>query len=222
MQLNPIITGSTGMIGKGLLLECLEDPNIDRILVINRHPLEIRHEKLKEIIHNDFFDLTSIKEELKDYSICYFCLGISAAGLTREVYTHITHDLTLSFAKSLLAINPDITFCYISGAGTDSSEKGRVMWARVKGRTENDLLALGFKKAWMLRPALILPRKGVRSRTRGYNIIYTILRPFYPLLKYLKKYVTDTERLGRAMIRLGLEGFERKILENTDLDKLID
>jgi hypothetical protein len=220
MKLKPVITGSTGMIGKGLLLECLDHPGVEKILVINRNPLGITHKKLHEIIHKDFNDLSPLSGELSNYNICYFCLGVSAGGMKENEYTRITYKLTLDFAKSLLQCNPDITFCYISGAGTDSSEKGRMMWARVKGRTENELLALAFKNAYMLRPAFIQPKKGIRSRTAGYNFVYAIMKPFYPLLKYLKKYVTSTDRLGQAMIRLGIEGSEKKILENKDLNDL--
>ena len=215
-----IITGSTGMIGKGLLLECLDDQRIEEVLVINRSPVKIQHPKLREIIHPDFFDLSTLKNDLLEYDICYFCLGISAAGMKKEDYTRITYSLTLSFARSLLDINPEIVFCYISGAGTDSSEQGRQMWARVKGRTENNLLKLPFKSVYMLRPGFIQPKKGIRSRTPLYNVIYVILWPFYPLLKGMKKYVTSTDRLGRAMIRLGSEGWRNQILEQIDLNEL--
>lgn len=222
MALKPIITGSTGMIGKGLLLECLEDSNVEKVITLNRNLLELQHDKLKEILHKDLSDLSGLKKELAEYNICYFCTGVSAAGMSELEYMKITYDLTLNFAKALLAINPDITFCYISGAGTDSSEKGRMMWARVKGKTENDLLKLPFKKSYMLRPAFIQPKKGIRSRTRSYNIIYALFKPFYPLLKLLPKYVTSTDRLGQAMIKLGLIGSSKRVLENIDLNKLVD
>jgi len=215
-----IITGSTGMIGKGLLLECLDDQRIEQILVINRSPVQIQHSKLKEIIHPDFFNLSALKNVLAEYDICYFCLGVSVAGLNEEAYTKITYSLTLNFARSLLDINPEIAFCYISGAGTDSSEQGRQMWARVKGKTENELLKLPFKSVYMLRPAFIQPRIGIRSRTALYNVMYFILWPFYPLLKGMKNYVTSTDSLGRAMIKLGFEGSSHKILEQIDLNEL--
>ena len=209
------------MIGKGLLLECLDHPKVEKILAINRSPLDLAHEKITEILLNDITDLGTIRDLLPEFEVCYFCLGVSAAGLTEREYTAITYDLTLGFAKELIKFNPTITFCYISGAGTDSSEKGSMMWARIKGKTENDLLKLPFKTVYMLRPAFIQPKKGIRSRTTSYNILYAIMKPFYPLLKGLKKYVTSTDRLGQAMIRLGLEGYSKPVLENIDLNKLV-
>ena len=221
MKIKAIITGSTGMLGKGVLLECLESPDIESVLVINRHPVGLKHEKLKEIILTDFHDLSSIKEQLAGYNTCYFCLGISAAGMSEKDYSRITYDLTLNFAQTLLSLNPELTFCYISGAGTDSREKSRMMWARVKGKTENALLALPFKTAYMLRPAYIQPMKGIRSSTRIYNIFYTILKPLYPILKAFPKIVTNTEKLGKAMIKLVLMNYNKKILENIDINKLV-
>ena len=167
MKIKAIITGSTGMVGKGVLLECLESPHVESVLVINRHSVDLKHEKLKEIIHTDFQDLSAIEEQLTGYNTCYFCLGVSAAGMSEKDYSRITYDLTLNFAQTLLKLNPELTFCYISGAGTDSSEKGRMMWARVKGKTENALLALPFKAAYMLRPAFIQPMKDIINPGSG-------------------------------------------------------
>lgn len=215
-----IITGSTGMLGKGVLLECLESPHVESVLVINRHTVGLKHEKLEEIIHTDFHDLSSIKELLAGYNTCFFCLGVSATGLSEKEYSHITYDLTLNFAQTLLSLNPEIIFCYISGAGTDSREKSRMMWARVKGKTENALLALPFKAAYMLRPAYIQPMKGIRSRTRIYNIFYTILKPLYPILKAFPKIVTNTEKVGKAMIKIVLMNYDKKVLENIDINRL--
>ncbi len=221
MKIRAIITGSTGMLGKGVLLECLDSTYVESVLVINRRPVGLKHEKLQEIIHTDFYDLSAIKDQLAGYNTCYFCLGVSSAGMSEKDYSRITYDLTLNFAQTLLSLNPGMTFCYISGAGTDSSEKGRMMWARVKGKTENALLALPFKKTYMLRPAYIQPMKGIRSSTRIYNILYTILRPLYPILKAFPKIVTNTEKLGKAMIKLILIDYDKKILENIDLNRLI-
>lgn len=209
------------MVGKGVLLECLESSDVESVLVINRHNLNIKHQKLKEIIHTDFFNLSSIIEHLKGYNTCFFCLGVSAAGLSEEEYHHITYDLTVNFAQTILELNPELNFCYVSGAGTDSKEKSRMMWARVKGNTENALLALPFKASYMLRPAFIQPVKGVKSRTRTYNIFYSITKPLYPVLKSFTRIVTNTEKLGKAMIKLVLIGYDKNILENIDINRLV-
>jgi len=208
------------MIGHGLLLECLDHPKIESILTLNRSQLQITHPKLKAIICRNFFNLTEIKQELEGFDTCFFCLGISSGGRTEREYTSITYELTLSFARNILAINPDITFCYISGAGTDSAESSRMMWARIKGKTENDLLKLPFSSVYMFRPGFILPKKGVRSRTKAYQIIYTLARPFYPVLRKIPRYVTSSDRLGKAMIRVGMEGYLKNILETSDINSL--
>ena len=220
MSIKAIITGSTGMIGKSLLLECLESPDVTSVLVINRQPVGLQHAKLTEIIHKDFFDLSPLKEHLTGFNTCYFCLGISAAGLSEDKYHRITYELTMNFAKTVLSLNPGIVFCYISAAGADSSEKGRIMWARVKGKTENALLAMPFKKAYMFRPGFIQPMKGVRSRTRLYNAIYAVLKYLYPLLKGLPQYVTSSDRLGQAMLKAVLKGYDQPILESKDINLL--
>ena len=203
-----------------MLLECLESPDVTSVLVINRQPVGLQHAKLTEIIHKDFFDLSPLKEHLTGFNTCYFCLGISAAGLSEDKYHQITYELTMNFAKTLLSLNPGIVFCYISAAGADSSEKGRIMWARVKGKTENALLAMPFKKAYMFRPGFIQPMKGVRSRTRLYNAIYAVLKYLYPLLKGLPQYVTSSDRLGQAMLKAVLKGYDQPILESRDINLL--
>ena len=220
MSIKAIITGSTGMIGKSMLLECLESPDVTSVLVINRQPVGLQHAKLTEIIHKDFFDLSPLKKHLTGFNTCYFCLGISAAGLSEDKYHQITYELTMNFAKTVLSLNPGIVFCYISAAGADSSEKGRIMWARVKGKTENALLAMPFKKAYMFRPGFIQPMKGVRSRTRLYNAIYAVLKYLYPLLKGLPQYVTSSDRLGQAMLKAVLKGYDQPILESKDINLL--
>ena len=220
MQIKVIITGTTGMVGKGVLLECLESPEVESVLVINRCPLEIQHPKLKEIIHPDFFDLTPIAPEMQGYDACFFCLGVTSAGLNEPDYARLTYDLTVTFAKTFIAGNPGSVFCYVSGAGTDSSEKGRMMWARVKGRTENALLAMPFKTAFMFRPGFIEPRKGIRSRTRLYNALYIVLWPLFPIFRMMPKFATDTIRVGKAMIGVAINGYVRKILECRDINIL--
>ncbi len=221
MKIKPIITGSTGLVGKGLLLECLDNDNVESVLVINRNSVGIEHPKLKEIICPDLFNLSTLEPELEGYDTCFFCLGISSIGIKEEKYRHITYDLTLNFARALLKISKAFTFCYISGAGTDSSEKGRIMWARVKGKTENDLLKLPFKSAYMFRTALIMPKRGIKSRTKSYNVIYTLTKPLYPLLKKFPKIVTNTTILSRAMIYVATNGYSKKIIENTDINSMI-
>jgi nucleoside-diphosphate-sugar epimerase len=212
-----IIFGSTGMIGKGILLECLEDPNIKTVLVINRQACGIKHSKLIEIVHENFFDFSDIKDQFKGFDACFFCLGVSSAGLDEAKYSKITYDLTMGVAKILVELNPGSVFCYISGAGTDSSEKGRIMWARIKGKTENALLALPFKESYMFRPGYIQPLKGIRSKTRFYNIFYMILKPFYHVLKLFPGLVTDTVSFSRAMINAAMNGYDKRIISSKDI-----
>ena len=220
-QIKAIITGATGMVGKGVLLECLDDPRITSVLVINRQSVDINHPKLTEIIHKDFLDLSPVKDQLAGYDACFFCLGISAAGMSEEAYTRITYDMTLHMAKTLKGLNKDLIFCYVSGTGTDSSEKGRMMWARVKGKTENDLLKMGFKDAYMFRPGFIQPMKGIKSKTRLYQTMYNIFSPFYPLLKRLfPKYITNTSLVGKAMIEVATTGSDRTYFENKDINEI--
>jgi uncharacterized protein YbjT (DUF2867 family) len=212
-----IITGSTGMVGRGVLLECLEDDQIESVLLLNRNPTEVKHSKIKEILVKDFFDLTGFLEQLKGYQACFFCLGISSVGMSEEAYSRITYDLTLALAKPLRELNQEMVFIYVSGTGTDSSEKGRIMWARVKGRTENALFALGFKAMFAFRPGLIIPEKGIRSRTKLYQAVYILLRPFFPLLKRMPS-VTSTSRIGRAMINLAKNPQPPYYLENREIN----
>ena len=221
MKIKAILFGSTGMLGQAVLLECLENKGVESVLVINRQSCIVNHPKLKEIILKDHFDLSVLTAELSGYNTCLFCLGISSAGMKEKDYHRITYDLTLNAAKTLLAINKDLTFCYTSGTGTDGSEKGKIMWARVKGKTENALLAMPFKKAYMFRPAFIQPMKGIRSRTKLYNILYDVFKPFYFILKHFDGYVTNTETFGKAMILAVLNGYEKNILENRDINKIV-
>ena len=218
MEINAIITGTTGMVGKAILLECLEHPSVNSILVINRKSIGLKHPKLKEIIHSDFFDLSPIQHELKGYNACFFCLGVSAMGLNEAQYHKLTYDLTVHFAETVAKENVEMTFNYVSGAGTDSSEKGKTMWARVKGKTENKVASL-FNEAYLFRPGAILPEKGVKSNVGWYNAVYVVLRPFFPLLKKMDS-ITTSSRLGEAMINSVLHGYAKKHLENTDINIL--
>lgn len=219
MKIRAIITGTTGMVGKGVLIECLEHPDVEAVLIINRRTINLTHPKLKEIIHADFFDLLPIKEELKGYNACFFCLGVSAMGMSEADYTKYTYELTTHFAKVVAEQNSEMTFNYVSGTGTDSTEKGNIMWARVKGKTENMVLAMPFKDAYLFRPGMILPEKGVKSQVKTYNVLYAIIWPFFSILKKLKS-VTTSSRLGQAMINSVLKGYEKEHLENTDINIL--
>ena len=208
------------MVGKGVLLECLESSLVESVLVVNRKPIDTKHDKLKEIIHSDFFDLSAVESELTGYNACFFCLGVSSTGLSEQDYYRLTYDLTLKFAKTVSGLNKDMTFCFVSGAGADSTEKGRSMWARVKGKTENALLKLPFKTAFMFRPAYIQPMKGVKSKTRLYQIVYDIFGFLYPLWKVLlPKSVTTTELLGLAMIKAVSRGYEHQILKTKQINQ---
>ncbi len=214
MKIKAIITGATGMVGEGVLHECLKHADVESVLVINRKPCGVEHPKLKEIIHKDLFDLSSIEDQLSGYNACYFCAGVSSVGKKENEYKRFTYDLTISFANTLVKLNPDMTFCYISGVGTDSTEKGKSMWARVKGKTENDLLELPFKGVYMFRPGYIQPTKGLRNTYK----IYIVAAPFYPLWKLLfPKYVCTLKELGLSMINVTLYGSSKQILECRDI-----
>lgn len=217
MKINAIITGSTGMVGEGVLHECLKHPDVESVLVMNRKSCAVVHHKLKEVVHKDFNDLSTVKSELTGYNACYFCAGVTSIGKKEEEYKKITYDLTLNFAKTLKELNSEMTFCYVSGEGTDSTENGRLMWARVKGKTENVLLKLGFKDAYMLRPGYIKPIKGLQNAYK----ISKVVAPLYPLLeKLFPTHVVKLEELGMAMINSSLKGSEKKILECEDIRKL--
>jgi uncharacterized protein YbjT (DUF2867 family) len=213
-----IITGATGMVGKGVLLECLDHHSVSEALVIGRNSVGLEHPKFKELIVKDFFDFSGFKDELKGYDACFFCMGISAAGLKEDQYRKITYDYTLALAKTLFENNPEMTFNYVSGEGTDSTEKGRMMWARVKGKTENDLLNMGFKQAFMFRPGAIIPLRGIKSRTKIYQFIYDY---FMWLVKLMKKIspnsVVNTTQIGLAMINSMLRGYDKTILKPKDI-----
>ncbi len=213
MKINAIITGATGMVGEGVLLECLAHPDVESILIINRKPLGMTHPKLRETIVTDFFALEPITRELTGYNACFFCLGISSVGISREEYRHITFDLTLNVAQVLERLNPGMTFCYVTGAGTDSSEKGRSAWARVKGATENALLRL-FKNAYMFRPGFMKTSPGQKNIKGWYKYIawlYPIGRKLYPA-----GFCTLRE-VGQAMINAALKGYPKQVLEVPDI-----
>jgi len=209
------------MVGGGVLQECIENPEVSSILVVGRTPTGVTNPKLEEILHHDFFDFTEIEDRLTGFDACFFCLGVSAAGMSEEKYRRFTYDLTIAAAETLLRLNPGMTFCYVTGTGTDSSEKGRIMWARVKGATENRLLEMPFAAAYMFRPGYIQPMKGARSKTRLYQSLYTLFSWLYPVFeKVLPNQVTTTEQLGRAMIAVALRGYPKPILATADINDL--
>lgn len=217
MKIKAIITGATGMVGEGVLHECLQHPDVEQVLVINRKPGGITHPKLREIIHADFFNLTPIESQLAGYNACFFCLGVSSVGMNEAEYHRMTYDLTLHAAQLMAGQNPDMTFCYISGAGTDSTAQGRIMWARVKGATENALMQLPFKKAYMFRPGFLLPTPGLKNVNKYYryvNWLYPIGRALYPAG------FSTLQELGLAMIKSVSIGYEKPVLEEKDFVKL--
>ncbi|MCW2118058.1 NAD-dependent epimerase/dehydratase family protein [Flavobacterium sp. 7A] len=214
-----IITGTTGMVGRGVLIECLESPNVQEVLVINRSSLQMQHPKLKEVIHKNFFDFSAIKDQLQGYDACFHCMGVSSIGMKEEDYYQFTYGITEALAKTLYANNPQMVFNYVSGEGTDSTEKGKLMWARVKGKTENMILNMGFKDAYMFRLQLIIPLKGIKSKTSWVNAFYFIARPFFGLLEK-KKNNTTSVNVGLAMINSVLFGTDNKLLENEQVNKL--
>jgi len=213
-----LIFGATGMVGQGVLRECLINTDIQDVMTVGRSPTGVQNPKLREIQRQDLFDYSDIEGDLTNLDACFFCLGISSAGLPEEKYTNLTYTLTLAAAETLARLDPQMTFVYVSGAGTDSSEKGRVMWARVKGKTENALLRLPFKAAYMFRPGVIQPVHGERSKTAAYRIGYIFAKPLLPLLRLLfPRYVLTTEEIGRAMIQVVKRGAPKKILESWDI-----
>ena len=214
-----VLFGATGMVGQGVLRECLLDPDVESVLSVGRSATGQQHVKLRELVHRDFLDCSPIESELSGFDACFFCLGVSSAGMKEDDYRRITYDFTMAAARTLARLNPDMTFVYVSGMGTDSSERGRTMWARVKGQTENALLRMPFQAAYMFRPGVIVPLHGIKSRTALYRIPYMLMAPLLPLLEAaFPKYVTTTERLGRAMIHVAKQGAAKAVLESSDIN----
>jgi len=216
-----LLFGATGMVGQGVLRECLLDANVEKVVTVVRRPTGLTDQKLNELVQADLATLGSLEPRLAGFDACFFCAGVSSLGMSEEEYTRVTYDLTLGVARTLLRTSPDLTFLYVSGAGTDSTEKGRMMWARVKGRTENALLSLPFRAAYMFRPGAIMPLHGIRSSTRWYNAAYAAIRPIYPLLRRVAPtMITTTEQLGRAMLAVARKGYSAHVLEMADINRL--
>jgi uncharacterized protein YbjT (DUF2867 family) len=216
-----ILFGATGMVGQGVLRECLLDAGVESVLAVGRSPTGQQHAKLREIVHDNFLDYSAIESQFAGYDACFFCLGVSSVGMDEARYRHLTYDITMAAARVLAKLNPQMVFVYVTGRGTDSTEQGRSMWARVKGKTENDLLKLPFKAAYMFRPAGIQPLHGIRSKTAWYQAVYVLAAPLLTLLNRIApKYVTTTEQVGRAMIKVARDGFPKPVLESEDISRL--
>lgn len=206
-----ILFGCTGMVGQGVLRECLLDPDVKEVLAVVRSPTDNKHAKLRELVHKDFNDFSSVQ---LDGDVCLWCLGVTSAGMSEADYTRITHDYTLAAAKRM--VRPTMTFIFVSGTGAE----GKAMWARVKRKTEEDLAAMPFKAVYVFRPGMIRPLNGIRSRTRLYNVLYPMIYPLMRLTQAIKPgLITDTERVGRAMLRIAKNGSSKKILENPDINE---
>ena len=209
-----IITGATGMVGEGVLMECLVHPDVEAILLLTRKPSGVTHLKVKEVVHNDFYDIIPVEQKLKGYDACFFCLGVTSIGKKEDEYTKLTYDLTMHVAQRLSTLNNNMVFCYVSGSGTDSSEKGRLMWARVKGKTENDLAKLPFKAVYAFRPGFLIPTKGAGNILPAYKYfswLVPVLKPLFPGM------VGSLQELGKAMINVVKYGFRKRILEVKDI-----
>ena len=216
-----ILFGATGMVGQGALRECLLDPQVEAVLSVGRSRTGQQHAKLEELVLPDLFDLGASANRLQGFDATLFCLGVTSAGMSEAQYRRVTHDLTIAVAQTLWRLNPNMTFIFVSGAGTDSTEKSRTMWARVKGATENALLRMPFKAAYMFRPGAIRPLHGIRSKTAAYRISYLLMAPVLPLLqRMLPTLMTTTEQLGRAMLHAARSGAPKRILETRDINEL--
>ena len=213
-----LLFGATGIVGQGVLRACLLDPDVEMVRTIGRSATYLRHAKLTEIVHEDLWHYNEIAANLTNFDACFFCLGVSSSGMNEKNYAHVTYDITLAAADILCRLNSKMTFNYVSGAGTDSSEHGRVMWARIKGRTENALMRLPFSASYMFRPGVIEPRYGARSRTAAYRVLYLFIQPVLPILrKAFPNYVVTTEQIGQAMLNVAKHGHEKRILGSSDI-----
>jgi uncharacterized protein YbjT (DUF2867 family) len=216
--MNIVIFGASGMVGQGVLLECLRDIGVEHVLVIGRSSAGRQHDKLREVLVTDLFDVASYAGELTDLDACFFCLGVSSAGMSEAGYRRLSYDLTVAVAQELAARNSGLCFVYVSGAGTDSTERGRTMWARVKGATESALLRMPFRSAFMFRPGFIQPLDGIRSKTRAYRLGYVLMAPVMPLLRRtFPNSILTTREIGQAMLAVARNGWPRPVLEAKDI-----
>ncbi len=219
--MNVLLYGATGMVGQGVLRECLLAPDVALVQSVGRTPAGPPHPKLKDVLQSDLFDVGAISDDLKGFDACFFCLGVSSAGMSEASYTHLTYDLTLAIAQTLASLNPGMTFVYVSGAGTDSTEHGSSMWARVKGRTENALQRLPFKAVYLFRPGAIQPLHGIRSKTGSYRLLYSLTKPLLtPLRMFFPNVMLSTQIMGQAMLAAARHGATKTVLEAADIRSL--
>lgn len=217
-----IIFGATGMVGQGALQECLRDPDVERVVSVVRAPSGKQHQKLREIVHQDFLDLRPVESELTGLDACLYCLGVASTGMTEDAYSRVTYEFTLAAAKTLLRLNPGMTFVFVSGTGADSTERGKVMWARVKGKTENALLAMPFRSVYVFRPAMIQPLDGIESKTANYRIMYKLLAPFLSVARsFWPHYITTTQELGCALLAAANHGTDKRIVEARHIKEVL-
>jgi uncharacterized protein YbjT (DUF2867 family) len=220
--MNVVIFGATGMVGQGALQECLRDSDVERVVAVVRAPSGRQHEKLREIVHKDFLDFRLIENELTGLDACLFCLGVTSTGTTQADYLRMTYEFTVAAAKTLLRLNPGMTFVFVSGAGADSTERGKVMWARVKGKAENALLAMPFRSVYVFRPAVIQPIDGIESKTANYRLMYILLAPFLSAARrFWPQYISTTQELGRALVAAAKHGTEKRIVEAQQIREVL-
>lgn len=221
--MNVLLFGATGMVGQGVLRECLLDPDVRLVQAVGRTATGAQHAKLREIVRQDLLHWEAIEGDLSGFEACFFCLGISSAGMKEADYARVTYDITMAAAEALCRLSPQMTFIFVSGAGTDSSERGRTMWARIKGKTENALMRLPFAAAYMFRPGVIEPVHGVRSKTQAYRVIYSIAKALLPLLRRtFPNYVLSTQEIGLAMLSVARHGYSKRILETQDIRAVVE
>jgi uncharacterized protein YbjT (DUF2867 family) len=219
--MNVIVFGGTGMIGQGVLRECLLAPDVNRVLTIGRSATGVQNVKLQEIVHGDLWNYEPVGEQLRGFDACFFCLGVTSAGMSEADYTRVTYGIAVAAADTLCRLNPGMTFVFVSGAGADSTEQGRLMWARVKGKTENAILRMPFKASFVFRPGVVLPMHGERSRTTAYRVLYAITKPLLPVLKRIMPgQIVTTEQFGRAMLIVARQGAPKRVLESSDINQL--
>jgi uncharacterized protein YbjT (DUF2867 family) len=213
-----LIFGATGMVGQGVLRECLQDPNVQLVQAIGRTPTGVQHAKLRDVVHPDLFNYQPIEASLTGFDACFFCLGVTSSGKAEADYERVTYGIAMAAAETLCRLNPRMTFIYVSGAGTDSSERGRIMWARVKGKTENALLGLPFAAAYMFRPGIIEPLDGIKSKTNAYQIFYTLGKPLFPVIRlFFPNQIVTTRQIGRAMLNAARNGWPNRVMEIKDI-----
>ena len=219
--MNVVLFGATGMIGQGVLRECLLAPDVNRVLTIGRTVTGVQNAKLQEIAQADMWNYSSIEDQLRGFEACFFCLGVTSTGMSEADYSRVTYGITMAAAETLCRLNPDMTFVFVSGAGADSTENGRLMWARVKGKTENAIFRLPFKASFAFRPGVVQPMNGERSRTAAYRVLYAVTKPLLPLLRRVAPgQILTTEQFGRAMLLVVRQGAPTRVLESADINLL--